>query len=245
MKWLCIITLVIVCLGGNLEMCAQIKNGYDHEVIEAQKKMNHLREIAKNTLNKVQRKRLKKNLKATRAAAKKIRENHAKTQELIEMFRMIDPGLYHEINTIKDCEGNDTHVYIKVVDELKSGLVGATNVNQSVENPNVYSSEYGDHTVSVKIRYRFLKEAMITLVHELGHVRYQVPHLAEYTAFYKEVYQDTNLIGHLSNDPSHHAVKETLKTFKASWSEYNRERRWLAQFISKKILASTQKKDQQ
>jgi hypothetical protein len=118
-------------------------------------------------------------------------------------------------------------------------------VDHSAENPNVYSSEYGDYTVSVKILYRFMKEALITLVHELGHVRYQVPHLATYTAFYKKAYEDTNLIGHLPNDPSHQAVKETLKTFKASWAEYNKEQRWFAQFRFRKELASTKKEDQQ
>ena len=152
---------------------------------------------------------------------------------------MIDPALYYEINTLKDSEGNETDVYVKVVDDLGSGLLGATNVSHNVDNPNVYSSEYGDHTVSVRIANENPRKNLLILVHELGHVRYQVPYLATYTVFYEKVYQNTNIIGHRYDDPSHQSVKETLKAFNEVWREYNRETKEMVRHTSRKMLAST------
>jgi hypothetical protein len=159
---------------------------------------------------------------------------------LIEQFRSIDPDLYHEINTIKDCEGNETDVYIKVVDKLSPGLDGATNVAHSLGNPNVYNSEYGDYSVSVKIASLNQISALRTLVHELGHVRYQVPHLAAYTTYYKQAYQDSSRIGHYPNDPSYQSVKATLLSFIDACRENNREMRWMAQNKYRKILVLKQ-----
>ena len=238
MKLLFIITL-LVCLGVNQEIYAEIKNGYDNEVKKAQKYISDFNVIT--AFNAVPFEKLKKYMQGTHATVEKMHENHAKTRELIEKFRMIDPGLYHEINTIQDREGNETDVYIKVVDDLRPDLQGATNVNHSVDNPNVYSSEYGDYTVSVRVSYKNLIWALRILVHELGHVRYQVPHLAEYTAFYKRFY-NTNIIGHRYNDPSHQSVQETLKTFKASWKGYRQEMKWIAKNKSRKILAFNKEK---
>ena len=240
MKRLFIITLAIVCLGVNKNTYAEIRNGYDNELKAAQLKMDNLNEIAKGDLNKEQRIRLKKWLKAVHKTEKKLKENHAITQALIEQFRAIDPGLYHEINTIQDSEGNETDVYIKVVDNLGPGLDGATNVSHSLDNPNIYSSEYGDYSVSVRVTHINQIRALQTLVHELGHVRYQVPHLAEYTTYYKQAYQDSSRIGHHANDPSFQSVKATLHAFIESLRENNREMKWMAQNKYRKILASKQ-----
>ena len=239
MKRLCIITLAIVCLGVYQETYAEIRNGYDIEIIKAEKWIHNLNEITQEVLSTAQRMALEERLKLAYATERRLRENHAKTQALIEMLRMIDPDLYNEINTIKDCEGNETDVYVKVVDDLGKRLKGATNVSYSVNNPNIYCSEYGDYTVSVRVIYKNPRWALTILVHELGHVHYQVPHLAEYIVFYKKNYQDTNIIGHLPYDPSHQSVKETIKTFNKSWKEYRRAMKWMAEDNPRKILAST------
>jgi hypothetical protein len=242
MKRLCIITLVILCLGFCPEIYAEIRNGYEEEIIKVEKWLNQLYEIANGPLNELQREKMNKKLKEAHATVDKLRENHGNTQELIEMFRMIDPALYDEINTIQDNEGNETDVYIKVVDDLGPDLRGATNVKHSDDNPNVYSSEYGDYTVSIKLITTGPIWPLWILVHELGHVRYQVPHLVEYTTFHKKVYQDQHFAGvqgHHPNDPSYYSVQETSKAFKKSWNEYNREMKWIAKDKSRKMLAST------
>lgn len=244
MKRLCILTLAILCLGVNRNSYAEIRNGYDEEIKKTEKYIRNLNEIAKEVLNTAQREKLNKLLIATHTKAEKLRKLHASTQELIEMLRTIAPGLYEEINTIRDSESNETDVYIKVVDDLGSGLRGATNLNQSVENPNVYTSEYGDYTVSVKLIITGPILPLWILVHELGHVRYLVPHLAEYWKYYKRYYQHSyssnNNIGHDPHDPSHLSVKKTLKTFKASLRQYKNERKWMAKNKSQKILATNE-----
>jgi len=245
MKRLCILTLAIVCLGVHQQTYAKIRNGYDKEVEKTEIYIRNLHEIAKEVLNTVQRERLNNLLAATYTKAKKLRELHASTQELIEMFRAIVPEIYEEINTIRDSEGNETDVYIKVVDDLGSGLKGATNLSQSVENPNVYTSEYGDYSVSVRLIITGPVLPLLILVHELGHVRYQVPHLAIYCKYYKKYYQyshtNSNNIGHARHDPSNLSVKRTLKTFRKSWREYTKERKGMAKNKSRKTWAYNKK----
>jgi hypothetical protein len=243
MKRLCIITLVILCLGVCQNSYAEIINGYEYELKKNEKYIRNLNEIAKGVLDTLQRGKLNNFIQVAHKNAEKLREDHAKTQELIERFRMIDPDLYDEIANIKDREGNEIDVYIKVVDRLRLGMLGATNVSHHVDNPNVYKSEYGDYTVSVKVVNTTSIRAMLILVHELGHVRYQVPHLADYTVFYKQTYQNKYLEGikkgHHPDDPGHITIEETLIAFKASWIKYNKEKKRDAKNKSRKTLAST------
>lgn len=239
MKRLFILTLTILCLGVTQEAYAEIKNGYDHQINQADQWLSQLHKIANGPLNELEQEKMKKRLEEAHATVDKLRENHAKTQELIEMFKMVAPELYQEVNTIKDSEGNETDIYIKVVDKLGQGLHGATNVNHSVSNPNVYSSEYGDYTVSVKIAHVNPIKDLWSLVHELGHVRYQVAYLADYAAFYQKVYQDQHFAGipgHHPDDLSGYFVKETLKTFKKCWKKCNKE---LKQMIQNNVPQNT------
>jgi hypothetical protein len=203
--------------------------------------------ILEKKYNHLQQERLSKWQEIILEKVRQVLKNRAKTQQLIEMLREIDPLLYHEINTIKDREGNDTHVYIKAVDEIGPGIFGVTNLEQSADNPNVYTSEYGNYTVSVSLVYkfsRFPRVALNILVHELGHVRYQVPHLSSYCAFYERFYQNQYYegiqIGHHPNDPNHKSVTKTMKAFKKSWWAYKSERKLMAKSKSQKTLASTQ-----
>jgi len=241
MKQLCVITLAILCLGVYQETDAEIRNGYDSKLIVVERWLHQLHAIARESNTEFERDKMKSKLEAAQALVDKIRENYVKTQEIIELLRLVDPTLYEEINTIRNCEGNVTHVYIKVVDKLSSGLYSATNVSQSNDNPNVYSSEYGDHTVSVKIAQENTQKGLWSLVHELGHVRYQVPHLAEYMVFYEKVYQNQHFAGiqgHHPNDPGAYAVQETLKAFKQPWKAYNKEIKQLVKGKSRGIQAS-------
>ena len=245
MTQLCTITLAIVCLGIYQKTYAEIRNGYDIELIKATHWIHNLNEITQEVLSTAQLVNLEKQLQVAYATERKLQENHAKTQELIEMLRRIDPELYHEINIIQDSESNETDVYIKVVDDLGPALRGSTNVSHSVDNPNVHSSEYGDYTVSVRLITTGPIWPLWILVHELGHVRYQVPHLAEYTTFYKKIYQDQHFAGvqgHHPNDPSYHSMQATSKAFKKSWKEYNREIKWTAKDKSQKMLVANKRK---
>jgi hypothetical protein len=115
------------------------------------------------------------------------------TEQLLAQFRSIAPDLYHEIDTIKDDEGRSTDVYVKFMpeEEMKVSVSGTTNIAQAEEDGNAYHSEYGAHTVSVRIAIG--KKSLGLLAHELGHVKYQVPYLVSYVKYYNMHYQDRTL----------------------------------------------------
>lgn len=173
MKCLYILILTTLCLGVHQETYAEIRNGYVNDLIIVEKQIRVFKEFHQGVLRNTHRERLEKLLKTTRIKAEKLEENYAKTKGLLEDLRKIAPSLYNEISNIKDHEGNDTHVYIKVVKDLGPYFLGINNVTQSTSNPHVYTSEYGDHTVSVMVIYPSAFKALKILVHELGHVRYQ------------------------------------------------------------------------
>lgn len=241
MKCLYILILTTLCFSVHQETYAEIRNGYANDLIIVEKKLRIFNEFGQGFLRNDQRKKLEKLLKTTHTKAEKLKENYAKTQNLLEDLRMIAPSLYNEINTIKDHEGNDTHVYVKVVKDLGPYFLGINNVAQSTSNPHVYTSEYGDHSVSVMVIYPSAFKALKILVHELGHVRYQVPHLASYSAYHRRVYQSPSFkgkaIGHLSTDPSHQSVTETMSFFYKSWKQYYRERKKLTRIRPRKMIS--------
>ena len=148
---------------------------------------------------------------------------HDKTEALLRQLQDIDPVLYHEIDSLADSEGHPTDVYVKVVmnGELIHGAMATTNLDQCPDNPNVYTSEYGRHTVCVKVCE--LRNMLLHLVHEFGHVRYQVPHLKSYMEYYQRSYGNDSdnftvlheyNVGHNTDDPSHQSVKFVLSRFR-------------------------------
>lgn len=132
---------------------AKIRNGYEQKILEANLCMRNLESISTEGAPKQKRKNFEKKYKVAAELAENIRINYRKTEELIRLLQKIDPGLYREINTIQDREGNKTDVYIKVVDDLESNIVGTTNLRQSTDNRHTYVSEYGNYTVSVKVAH--------------------------------------------------------------------------------------------
>jgi len=128
------------------------------------------------------------------------------TEELLRQFRTIAPSLYTEIDTIKDSTGQTVTVFVKFVPEkeMEHSAAGTTNLAHRENDKNVYESEYGLYSVSVKIAS--VNKSLSLLAHEFGHVKYQVPHLATYIEDYSTWYQNetfkSNYIGHNSKDPS-------------------------------------------
>ena len=112
------------------------------------------------------------------------------TESLLVQFKTIAPELYAEIDTIRDRLGRPVNVYIKFVpvDGTDVKAEGTTYMNQSDYDKDAYHSEYGEFTVSVKVW--IVPRALLVLAHELGHVKYQVPHAASYFEFYKKHYDN-------------------------------------------------------
>ena len=139
-------------------------------------------------------------------------------------FRTIAPSLYTEIDTIKDCTGKTVTVYVKFApeSEMQQGAAGTTNIACLEKDKNVYQSEFGPSTVSVKIAS--VKKSLLLLAHEFGHVKYQVQNLATYIEFYSTYYQNSTFnskyIGHNSNDPSGQKALEYENIFRDQYLNF-------------------------
>lgn len=146
------------------------------------------------------------------------------TENLLAQFRIISPGIFNKIDSIKDARGRAIDVYVQFIPR-QEGLVmpaGTTYMAQSNEDEDACLSEYGKQTASVKI-WAFNK-ALLVLSHELGHVEYQVPNLAAYTEYYKKVYPlfrtESSYVGHECNDSSGHNAAIFEKEFKKDYLNY-------------------------
>ena len=97
------------------------------------------------------------------------------TEELLKQFKHISPDLYNRIDSIRDAKGRFTDVYVKFIPREEASIMaaGITRMAQSDEDKDACFSEYGKHSVSVKIWIS--SKALLVLSHELGHVNYQVP----------------------------------------------------------------------
>lgn len=146
------------------------------------------------------------------------------TENLLEQFRLIDSGLYNEIDTIKDRHGRSTDVYIKFIpaEQARVQAWGITNIAQVTGDDDAYRSEYGERTVSVKIW--IVSKALLVLAHELGHIKYQVPNLASYIEYHRLNYRpgiaEPNNIGHDPNDKSGRNAASCEKEFRENYNEY-------------------------
>ena len=78
-----------------------------------------------------------------------------------------------------------------------------------------YASEYGKSTVSIKIW--IASNSLFVLAHELGHVKYQVPHFAAYMKYYRENYtismDPPHTLGHNPDDLSGKSATQYVKRF--------------------------------
>ncbi len=216
-----IITTLAIWMAINVTTLAEIRNGYEKEVCLAEKSMGNLTNLSEEGYSKSVRYSLEERRRDTENKLEELRDYYRKTQILINKLLKVDPALYHEVNTIKNYEGDETDVYVKIVEDLGETYLGITNLEQSSQNPHVHSSEYGDYTVSVMVVRTHINKALKILAHEFGHVRYQVPNLASYMKYYQETYQhqyfDDREAGHWITDPSHLSVIATLKSFGESF----------------------------
>ena len=91
-----------------------------------------------------------------------------------------------------------------MIGEMNESIAGTTNIAQAENDEDAYSSKYGFNTVSVSIVA--IKQSLVLLAHEFGHIAYQVPNLKAYLKLYSKYYRDheyeSNEKGHDPNDPS-------------------------------------------
>ena len=208
----------ILCIAINV--FGEIKNRYKTELVSMQESLKNLTRIIsekKDLLPAARRKiESKIDLLVSNISYFEL------TETLLSQLKIIAPNLYNEIDTIKDSKGRFVDVFVKFIptDATDVKAWGTTYMNQVENDQDRYLSEYGEFTVSVKVW--IVKNALLVLAHELGHVKYQVPHLAHYFEYYKKNYfgimNDANDIGHNTNDPSGKSANLYEKLFRREYT---------------------------
>ena len=148
---------------------------------------------------------------------------HDLTESLLKQLKAIAPELYNEIDTIRDSNGKITDVYVKFIPEEDATVRawGITGVANMPGDASTYLSEFGESSVSIKVCA--VSQALLILAHELGHVKYIVPNLADYKEYYLLHYPtcsaQSNHVGHDVDDQSGKSAVVFEKRFRTSYFE--------------------------
>ncbi len=215
--WLCI-ALLILSIKYSL---GEIKNGYANGINSARVSLKTLYALLNDhTMTGGQKKAINAKVKEV----VKYITAYELTQNLLNQFRIIAPQLYNEIDSIKDKKGRITDVYIKFIPE-EQALVqawGITGIDQVSGDPDAYQSEYGERTVSVKVW--IVSKSLVVLAHELGHIKYVVPNMAQYVEYHVRNYRpgttESNHVGHNPSDASGESALTFERKFRESYASY-------------------------
>ena len=196
--------IVIMCFLMLNNAWAKLRNGYEKDIHYARERLKNYNNIL-NTNDNLSAS-VRRNVKITIDNLIAFQSYYALTEELLKQFKRISPGLYNRIDSIKDAKGRFTDVYVKFIprEEALVMAAGITSMAQSDEDKHACFSEYGKHSVSIKIW--ICSKALLVLSHELGHVSYQVPNFETYIEYYKieysSVFGNSNCVGHSFTDRS-------------------------------------------
>jgi hypothetical protein len=215
--WLHVLIFVLTCHA----VFGEIKNGYEKNISASKESLKILRASLLEHPNMTTAQRRK--VQSTIATFVDHVSYYELTESLLVQFKSIAPELYAQIDTIRDRLGRPVKVYIKFVPVNGTNVKaeGTTYMEQSDYDKDAYRSEYGEFTVSVKVW--IVPRALLVLAHELGHIKYQVPHAASYSEFYKKHYDNTvtaNSIGHDVDDPSGKSAIQYANIFQKSYADF-------------------------
>src|SRR5688572_12055865 len=130
---------------------AKLRNGYEKDICALREQLKSYDDIlnTNNRLSAADKRNMKTSLKKLIA----YQSYYDLTEELLNQFKLISPGLYNRIDSIKDAKGRSTDVYVKLIprEEATVMAAGVTNMAQSDQDSDACFSEYGKHSVSVKI----------------------------------------------------------------------------------------------
>lgn len=205
---------------------AELRNGYEKDIRDVREKLKNYTDLMNtNTeLSFLDKRSMKTSIKRLIA----LQSYYELTEELLKQFKLISPDLYDRIDSIKDAKGRPTNIFVKFIprDEALVMAGGITLMSRSDEDTDACFSEYGKHSVSIKIW--IFDRALFALAHEFGHVNYQVPNLETYAGYYKRVYQpyftDSKHLGHSGNDRSGRSASTFENKFKKDHRYYLRFR---------------------
>ena len=196
--------IILLCILSTITLFGRIKNGYEPQLTATKVSLRQLNLLLQHEKDMSLGKRLK-----IRSEIQKLTEFitcYQLTEELIRQFRNISPGIYFEIDSIKDRRGRPTDVYVKIVTKARSRipLKAASFLSQAPRDKDACLSEYGLYSVVADIGVA--DNSLSLLGHELGHIKYIIPNLAEYTKFYNSQYSNSviglHYVGHNRHDLS-------------------------------------------
>jgi hypothetical protein len=202
MKTLCFPLLIAVLYSSPIS--AAVKNGYGHHIYEMRQSLKTLQAILDetDTLSAFQKGDIQKKI----GTLLEYVTYHELTEQLLTQFRLIAPDLLNKVDSVRSKNGQPITVYVRFVSEkdMQHGAHGTTSIGHVANDTDLYASEFGPASVSIKIAS--VNRSLVLLAHELGHVFYQVKNLATYTALYTKLYQNetfnSTYIGHAGVDPS-------------------------------------------
>ena len=216
-------TLLFVSLGFSVPLKADIKNVYEKDIFVYETTLKNYKKLLLNDDLSLHKKRI---IKSQIESLVNSISYYQLTENLLIQFQRIAPDLFNEVSSIKDAKGRPVDVYVKIIpkDGTAAEAWGVTYVNQLRDDSDAYVSEYGTYTVSVKIWA--VNKALFVLAHELGHVKYQVPHLASYINDYKKYYlskyNNSPYWGHHPRDLSGKSAHQYVKRFRKEYFHFAR-----------------------
>lgn len=115
-------------------------------------------------------------------------------------------------------------MYVRLVprEEFNVKMSAASYFHRSSTDDDVSLSRYGEHSVAVDVC--ITSTSLIQLCHELGHISYIIPNLAQYREFYLSQYNSTNgattPLGHHHHDISGRWASAFERRFSKSNRQY-------------------------
>lgn len=212
--------LLVCILLLYVQANSEIVNAHQRELAKAWKSLNNLQVVlADIDQQDSQYTEVRSRIYAIRRQIKILERKCRETGELLRILQKRHPELYRELEHITNRILVSTDVYVQALqkEEMEKGLMGTTNLQQSEHNPHTYVSPYGHNTVLVSVRKLSASKSLELLVHELAHVKYQVPNLKEYMKYFRKhylEYRSGHSFGHQPNDPSNRMVIEELQRFR-------------------------------
>ena len=240
MKKYSVIVIIFFLMLNNA--WAKLRNGYEKDIRIVRENLKNYNDVLNknNNLSASEKRNVKTSIKNLLA----YQSYYELTEGLLKQFKLISPGLYNRLDSIKDAKGRFTDVYVKFIprEEALVMAAGVTSMAQSDEDKDACFSEYGKHSVSIKIW--LFSQALFVLSHELGHVNYQVPNLEAYTEYYKKEYSvaESNRIGHSAKDPSGKNATTFEKEFWRDYLDYLKFRKSDTRLESPHVLMKEIKK---
>ena len=211
--------IVMICFLMLNSAWAKLRNGYEKDIHEVRERLKNYSDSLNKNNNLAASERRK--MKASINDWIIYQSRYELTEELLKQFKHISPGLYNRIDSIKDAKGRFTDVFVKFIprEEAIVMAAGITQMAQSDEDMDACFSEYGKHSVSIKIWIS--NKSLLVLSHELGHVNYQVPNFETYIEYYKTEYsslfRNSNCVGHSAADRSGRNATIFAKEFRKDY----------------------------